>query len=133
LRFSSARRMAARDYPHAISELRKAAEISQDSSQVLFLLGKAYAEAGDRAAAERVLADLQQRRRAGYVPATSVAQVMLALGDREGALDLLERGYEERDVRMSFLLLDWKSLRDEPRYQALLRRMALPAKPPSNG
>ncbi len=64
-----------------------------------------------RAAAERVLAEIEARRAAGYVPATSPATAADALGDSERALDLLEQGYRERDVRMSFLLLDGPQLR----------------------
>ena len=115
--------------PRAIAELQRAAEISHDSSQILNSLGQAYVKAGDRAAAERVLAELEQRRRDGYVPATSLAMVVHALGDTGRALDLLEQGYRERDVRMSFLLMDWPQLRSEPRYQALLQRMHLPSPP----
>ena len=127
MRIRSGRWMASGDYARAIAELQRAAEISHDSSQALNALGKAYVKAGDRAAAERLLADLEQRRRDGYVPATSLAMVVLALGDTGRTLDLLEQGYRERDVRMSFLLMDWPMLRGEPRYQALLQRMHLPS------
>ena len=129
MRIRSGRWMARGDYARAIAELQRAAEISHDSSQILNSLGQAYVKAGDRAAAERVLADLEQRRRDGYVPATSLAMVVHALGDTGRALDLLEQGYRERDVRMSFLLMDWPMLRGEPRYQALLQRMHLPSPP----
>ena len=131
LRIRSGRAMARGDHAQAIADLKRAAEISQDSSQSLNLLGKAYVEAGNRPAAEQVLATLEQRRRERYVPATSLAMVVLALGDTERALGLLEQGYRERDVRMSFLLLDWSTLRSEPRYQALLQRMHLPSVGPA--
>ena len=131
MRIRSGRLMARGEHARAIAELQRAAEISHGSSQILNSLGQAYAVTGDRAAAKRVLAELEQRRRESYVPATSLAMVVHALGDTGRALDLLEQGYRERDVRMSFLLIDWPSLRDEPRYQALLRRMHLPS-PPAN-
>ena len=113
----------------ALAELQRALEVSGGSSQILNLMGDAYMNVGDRAAAEAVAAELERRRRQAYVPATSLAKVYLALGDKARALDLLELGYAERDVRMSFLLLDWPTLRDEPRYQALLQRMRLPDSP----
>jgi TolB-like protein/DNA-binding winged helix-turn-helix (wHTH) protein/Tfp pilus assembly protein PilF len=129
MRIRSGQWMARGDHARAISELERAAVISQNSSQILNSLGHAYVEAGDRPAAQRVLAELERRRRESYVPATSVAMVVHALGDTPRTLDLLEQGYRERDVRMSFLLLDWRSslLRNEPRYQALLQRMHLPS------
>ena len=129
MRIRSRRWIRDGEYPRAIGELRRAAGISHDSSQVLSVLGEAYAKAGERAEAERLLAELERRRRVQYVPATSLAKVRHALGDVAGTLDLLEQGYRERDVRMSFLLIDWPELRQEPRYQALLARLRLPAAP----
>ena len=51
--------------------------------------------------------------------------VHLALGDRAGALDLLERAYRERDARATFLRIDarWQPLAKEPRFHAILTRM----------
>lgn len=119
--------MARRDYAGAIADLRQARQLSGDSSQVLAALGLAYAAAGDRDAAVHVLRDMERRDRAGYMPATSMAAVRNALGDSEGALDLLERAYQERDIRMAFLRVDarWNNLRTLPRFQALAQRMGL--------
>lgn len=119
--------MAQRDYAGAIADLRQARQLSGDSSQVLAALGLAYAAAGDRDAALQVLRDMERRDRAGYLPATSMAAVRNVLGDSEGALDLLERAYRERDIRMAFLKVDarWNNLRTLPRFQALAQRMGL--------
>ena len=126
MRIRAGRAMAAGDTAEAIANLKRAVEISRGQSNTLAALGKAYLKAGDRAAAERVMAELEARRQAGYLPATSLAELADALGDRKRALDLLEQGYRERDVRISFLLLDWPQLRNEPRYLALLDRLRLP-------
>ena len=47
------------------------------------------------------------------------------LGEREEALAWLERGYREREPRMVFLKVEpkWDNLRDDPRFQDLLRRV----------
>jgi DNA-binding winged helix-turn-helix (wHTH) protein/TolB-like protein/Tfp pilus assembly protein PilF len=115
------------DYAGAIADLRRARELCGDCSQVVAVLGEAYARAGDRDAAAQVLADLERRERAGYMPATSLAAVRNAMGDSEGALDLLERAYQQRDIRMSFLKVDehWDNLRTLPRFKALAQRMGL--------
>ena len=70
---------------------------------------------------------MERRDGEGYVPATSLAALRNALGDSEGALDLLERAYAERDVRLAFLKVDarWNNLRTQPRFQALEQRMQL--------
>lgn len=118
--------MGRRDYASAIIDLRKASELCGGCSQVLVRLGQAYALSGDRGAAEQVLRDMERRDRVGYMPASSLAVLHNALGDSEGALDLLEQAYRERDIRMSFLKVDkWRNLRTQPRFQALMRRMNL--------
>lgn len=126
LRLTAAQAMARGDSGTAIASLRRAVEISDGHSNTVAMLGLAYLKAGDRAAAERLLADLEARRRRGYVPVTSLAMLTDALGERARTLDLLEQGYRERDIRMSFLSLDWPQLRTEPRYLALLDRLRLP-------
>jgi DNA-binding winged helix-turn-helix (wHTH) protein/TolB-like protein/Flp pilus assembly protein TadD len=127
LRIRSGRAMARGDHAQALSDLTRAADISHRSSQILDLLGEAYLGAGDRAGAERILAELEARRRRDYAPATSLALLVNALGDTNRALDLLEQGYRERDVRMSFLKVDsnWQNLRAQPRFRALMQRMRL--------
>jgi serine/threonine-protein kinase len=127
LRIRAGMALAKGDAAAAVRDLEQALIVSEGSSQILNMLPQAYIAAGDRPAAERVLAELERRRRDEYVPATSVAAARLALGDREGALQLLEQGYEERDIRMSFLGSDWtwRKLYGEPRFQALLERLRL--------
>ncbi|MFC3551359.1 winged helix-turn-helix domain-containing protein [Lysobacter cavernae] len=115
------------DYRAAIADLGRASERSQRNSQALAMLGVARAADGDRAGAETVLAALQARDAAGYVPASSLAAVQAALGRDDQALDLLERAYDERDVRLIFLKIDarWNGLRAQPRFRALARRLDL--------
>ena len=111
----------------AIADLQLAASLSQGNSQVLGMLGIAHVAAGSPERAHDVLRGLEARALAGYVPATSLALIRNALGDRSGALDLLERGYAQRDIRMTFLGIDarWNNLRDEPRFQQLVQRLGL--------
>jgi hypothetical protein len=59
------------------------------------------------------------------VPATHLALIYIGLGEREKALEFLEKGFEQRDPKMAFLKVEpkWADLRDEPRFIELLRRM----------
>lgn len=127
--------MARGDYAGAIADLRRASELSGGNSQALAALGMAHVSAGDYDAAEQILHDMEAQDREGYVPATSMAAVRNALGDSEGALVLLERAYQERDIRLTFLKVDarWNDLRAEPRFQALVQRMGLAASPATSG
>jgi tetratricopeptide (TPR) repeat protein len=79
----------------AIAEYRKAAELSDDPF-VLALLGQAYARAGQREEAQKILARLTEESKSRYVHAYSFALMYLALGDKERAIDEMERAYRER-------------------------------------
>lgn len=131
LRVRGSHALAKGDYAAALTDLRRGYAACGRCAQMGNMLGVTLARSGDRDAARMLLQDLQGEDRDGYVPATSMASIHNALGEEDRALDLLERGYRERDVRMTFLDVDpgWRNLRGQPRFQALLRRMRLdPAK-----
>jgi hypothetical protein len=64
----------------------------------------------------------------GYAPAIALARVHLGLGEKGKALSFLERAYEDGDISLAFLKVDWgyDPLRSDPRFQDLLRRMNFP-------
>jgi hypothetical protein len=65
--------------------------------------------------------------KAEYVPPTSVAGFAARVGDKEQAFEWLEKAFAERDEGLTRLKLDprYKTLRDDPRYADLLRRIRL--------
>jgi tetratricopeptide (TPR) repeat protein len=113
-----------------LADLERARTICGDCSHALTSLGVVQARAGNAAAARAILHEMEARDREGYWPASSLATLHAALGETDAALDLLERAYRERDVRMSFLVIDmgprWRGLAGEQRFRALMQRMALP-------
>ena len=80
-------------------------------------------------AAEALLAELRTDARDRYVPPHHEALILHALGRDDEALDALERAVDVRDVFVTFLAVDpkWDALRHMPRFQAVLRRVNLPA------
>ena len=49
------------------------------------------------------------------------------LGDKERALDWLEKAYAIRDPKMTFLkTTNWKNVENDPRFQDIFRRVGLP-------
>ena len=62
-----------------------------------------------------------------YVPPHNIALVYQGLGEVDEALAWLERAFQERDVRLSFLKINpnWDRLRPHPRFKAILRGMNL--------
>ncbi|MBI3650415.1 MAG: winged helix-turn-helix domain-containing protein [Acidobacteria bacterium] len=113
-------------YAEAITEARKAQELSGAStSQPIFLLGYALAKSGKQAEARGLLKDLLKLSTEPYASAYSIAMIYNGLGERDQTLAWLERGFEERNVRMTFLKVEpkWNNLRADPRFQDLLRRI----------
>jgi hypothetical protein len=91
-------------------------------------LGAAHARAGRKAEAQKVLADLQALSDRQYVPSSAVAMIHTALGDRQAALDRLDRAFDEHDFSLAQVAIaPWfKELRDEPRFQALIAKIGIP-------
>ena len=71
------------------------------------------------------MADLDQLSRRRYVSCFMRAYVCLGLGQKDAALDWLEKACEERDGNMPVLKVDpgFTPLRNEPRFQALLKKV----------
>ena len=125
--------LAQGQFPEAIRELERSVELSGQflgvpSSHYLAILGCAYARANRREDAVQILKELKQRSRRSLVSAFDLASLRTALGENEQALADLEHGYEQRDIWLVELKAwPWfNSLRDNPRFQDLLRRMNFP-------
>ena len=110
----------------AIAELQKAAQLSGGSSTVLANLARAYAATGRRSEAIKLLNDLKKRSNPTYSHASEIAVVYAALGDNDQAMNWLEKGYEERFNPGVLLRPGLDSLRSDPRFQNLMRRIGLP-------
>jgi TolB-like protein/DNA-binding SARP family transcriptional activator/tetratricopeptide (TPR) repeat protein len=111
-------------YPEAIAALRRSASMSgaRDSAQLAY----AYAVAGQRAEARRVVALLTQPP-GRYVPPYHLAMAYSALGDVDEAFRLLERAYAERASFMNGVKVEraFQPLHADPRWGRLLGRMGL--------
>ena len=109
----------------AIEQLRLANE-SMPGPRRMARLGYAYAVCGHTTEARRILRDFLNEPRHGAIPALAIAEIYLGLGDKDRAFSWLEKAIDERDLDVS---LKWdanlESLRSDPRFNALLRRMKL--------
>jgi eukaryotic-like serine/threonine-protein kinase len=119
--------IATKAYGQAIEEYRKLAAVSGNDPLRLASLGCAYALAGRKAEAERVVAQLAAASRAHYVPPYFLGLVHAALGDANGAFAWLEKAYQQHDSYLVRLKVEpgLDPLRTDPRYETLLRRMKL--------
>jgi len=92
-------------------------------------LAQAYALAGKPEKAREILRQLEDPARPTPASFYHLAYVYTGLGDKERAMDCLERAFEKGSgaflgMKGSFLLAP---LRHHPRFVALLGRMRLPA------
>jgi serine/threonine protein kinase/tetratricopeptide (TPR) repeat protein len=88
-------------------------------------LGHAYAIAGRVAKARALLDTLHARAAQSYVPSYYYALLHAGLGERDQALQWLERAYQERSTVLAYLRIDprLRTLHDDPRFGALVRRI----------
>jgi TolB-like protein/Flp pilus assembly protein TadD len=115
------------DLPRALAEFQRAngtTTIPWASAE----LGHAYAILGKKREAEEILEQLKDRSKQSYVPAYGFAEIYIGLGDKEQALASLEKAYADRSMLMTFIKVDpeFDSLRSDPRFKDLLRRLGLP-------
>ena len=114
----------------ATFEYQKAVELSDGNPDAAAWLAHAYASIGKRAQAQRILRDLEQKSKSSYVSPYTLATIYANLGDKDKAFELLERAYRERALDITFHIkadLRIDSLRSDPRFQDLLRRIGYPA------
>src|SRR5947209_7718778 len=101
------------------------AQSEPDESYRRFELAVAQYAGGDRKAADAALADLIAHGRGlDY----QVAQVYAVRGEKEKAFEWLQIAFDNHDTGMLALLVDplLNSLRDDPRYKALIAKMNFP-------
>ena len=93
----------------------------------LMYLGHALGVTGAREEGRKILAEMQALSNSRYVPPDYIAMVYEGLGDREQALQWYEKAVDERSMNI-WVLPDQRldSIRSEPRFKNLMRRMGLP-------
>ena len=117
-----------RMYAEAIATFQKSVELST-SPLMLASLGHAYAMAGKRDEARKILAQLDDLSKQRHVSAYDRAIIYVGLNEPEQALTWLERAYQERSQFMIYLDTDprFDSLRNNARFQEFFRRLRFPA------
>ncbi|MBI1760164.1 MAG: tetratricopeptide repeat protein [Acidobacteria bacterium] len=115
-------------WPEALAEFNESRCADPKQPFTLGHLGHAYALAGQRGEALRMLAEMKSiAAQDTYVDPVAVAFVHAGLGDKDGAFAELEQAYQARDEN----LIHYKDaplfdgLRADPRFADLLRRLRL--------
>src|SRR5438105_4095365 len=109
----------------AIAEYQKAVELDDDP-QALAFLGQAQARIGQHDEAQKILSRMTEDAKSRYVSAYSFALMFIALGDKERAIDALERAYREgaaNDIITIKVDPMLDSLHGDPRFEALAEKI----------
>ena len=112
-------------HEEALGLLETAIDLSDGAPFHLAEYGMALAFAGRKPEAEAVLEQLESMKGSIAVSPFHIAQVNMALGNREAALDGLEAAFEARDNGLFYIAYgaQFDSLRGEPRFEALVEKM----------
>ena len=111
----------------AIAEFQKAVELSGRERRPLRDLGYGYAIVGKHAEALSVLKELEQKYERREAIGQDLAAVYAGLGEKDPAFAWLEKDFQGRSGLLAWIRWTpaFESLRDDPRYDDLLRRMGL--------
>jgi serine/threonine-protein kinase len=115
--------------PEAIAEFQRALELEKDNAETWSSLGHAYALSGNRAKAQKMLDHLKELSAHTWVAPYNVAVIYAGLGEKDQAFAWLDRAYKDRSYYLAvYLTTDARmdSLRSDPRFSELQRRVGLP-------
>jgi serine/threonine protein kinase/tetratricopeptide (TPR) repeat protein len=118
-------------FDEAIAELEKARLLSGNDPLALAQLGNAYARSGEKAKAIEILENLKELAKQRYFLSYEIALVYCGLGDKDGAFEWLEKACNVELEAFGWNFADfkfdaaWDSLRSDPRYKPLLKKMHL--------
>ena len=113
----------------ALADLSKAMELTSGASVVKCILAFSYAALGDRAEALRLLAEVESASAKAYVSPWHLGLVHAALGNNDEFFKLAEKAVDERAAEIAALVSPDKmfdSVRADPRYGNLLKKIGLP-------
>jgi tetratricopeptide (TPR) repeat protein len=114
-------------YQQAITELRKAFNLSDGDTNELAALGYAYAISHQPAEVRKILDQLMERSQQTYVQPTLIGVIHIGLGEKDQGFDWLQKGYEDRSAGLLYLKVDpaFDGVRSDRRFSDLMRRVGL--------
>mgnify|MGYP000979722577 CR=1 FL=1 len=116
------------NYPEMLRAYLTFKHLSKAPAEELQQLESGFAQTGIAGYRRAKLAILQHKlQNGGTVRAISVAHVYSMLGERDAALEWLDKAYADRHYGLTYLKVDprFDRLRSDARFQALLRRIGL--------
>jgi adenylate cyclase len=114
------------NFDQALSETKRALELSGGSAFIEDDLGYIYARKGDIQKAREILDQLLLSGSRKYVPPYGIAIIYLALGEKDEALNWLEKAFDQANF-VDFLKVDpiFDGIRSHPRFIEIEKKMNL--------
>ena len=115
--------------PEAVETFKRGLAL-EGNTELWSGLGHAYAVSGQRAETQKILDHLKELSMHRYVAPYNFAVIYAGLGEKDAAFNWLNRAYDDRSYMLAvYLNTDTRldSLRSDPRFDELRRRIALPA------
>jgi TolB-like protein/DNA-binding winged helix-turn-helix (wHTH) protein/tetratricopeptide (TPR) repeat protein len=114
-------------YEEAIVHIQKGIQLSGGGPRALSELGYTYAVSGERDKALKIAEQLTVLSTHRYVRPHQIAFVYVGLGEKDRAFDWLQKAVADRSILDALIRhKEWDSLRSDPRYSELVRRIGLP-------
>jgi tetratricopeptide (TPR) repeat protein len=112
----------------ALAAIERGRALDPESVDLMSIHAFVLGRAGERHRAAAVLDELASRASRQYVHPWTIGLVHLGLGDTVGALDALERGFEQRSWMTTLIKVnpELDPLRGDPRFERLIERMRFP-------
>lgn len=116
-----------KQYEESVAALRQALLFSPESSFALASLGYTYAVAGDVDKARETIGQLEEWAIEKYVSPYGIAEIYAGLGEKDKALQQLEKAVAERSWWLIFAAVNHRfdALRDDLRFQKILQTLNL--------
>ncbi|MFZ2023001.1 MAG: tetratricopeptide repeat protein [Terracidiphilus sp.] len=119
--------LSLRDYPGFLAEGERTAQAANDPAMedVIASAQAGYVHGGDRGLLNALYAKQKEYFREGKVHAAMFATTCVLMGKKQEAVTILEDAYNQHDIEFLAMLShpDLRTLKDEPRYQALARKI----------
>jgi serine/threonine protein kinase/Tfp pilus assembly protein PilF len=131
-RFAPARRFLEEVYAQtgnqreAVAEREKVLSLS-GSPELAASLEEEFAKSGYRGVLQSWLGGLTEISKHGYVSSYSIAEAYMRMGEKDKAIEWLEKAYEEHDSGLVSLGVEpmFDTIRSDTRFREILRRMKL--------
>ncbi len=116
-------------FADALADIEQRRRAVGDGPWCWLALAYVYGRSGQQVQARRALEKLEQLNRSQQIDPAVITWAYIAVGDKEQALAWLEKAYSQHSNALITLKVEpgYDSLRSDPRFQDLLRRVGLAA------